>query len=137
MSVPFVDANILIRHLTNDDPERAQACFALIQAVERGEATVWTSALVVAEVVFVLSSKHTYNLARERIRDLVLPILELSGLKLAHKRMYRRVFDLYTCLPLDYIDAYHVALVEQRGETEVLSYDTHFDRVEGIRRREP
>ena len=37
----------------------------------------------------------------------------------------------------DYIDAYHVALMERRGTTEVLSYDKHFDRVEGIQRREP
>ena len=37
----------------------------------------------------------------------------------------------------DYIDAYHVALMERRRTTEVLSYDKHFDRLEGIKRREP
>ena len=137
MSIPFLDSNILLRHLTNDDPQRGQACFALIQAIEHGELSAWTSDLVIAEVVFVLSNKNTYHLERETIRDLLLPLINLPGLKLPHKRLYGRVFELYTSLPIDYIDAYHVAWMEWRGTTEVLSYDKHFDRVEGIQRREP
>lgn len=137
MTLPFLDSNILLRHLTNDDPDRGQACFALIRALERGELSAWTSELVIAEVVFVLSNKNTYNLPRETIRDLLLPLISLPGLKLPHKRLYARIFELYTTLSLDYIDAYHVALMEQRRSTEVLSYDKHFDRVEGIQRREP
>ena len=68
---------------------------------------------------------------------MLLPLIELSQLKLPHKRLYRRVFELYTTLPLDYVDAYHVALTERRGSRSVLSYDRHFDRVPGIDRLEP
>ena len=137
MTIPFLDSNIVLRHLTNDDPQRGQACFALIQAIERGERMAWTSELVIAEVVFVLSNKRTYGLPRETIRDLLLPLIALPNLKLPHKRLYARIFELYTSLPIDYIDAYHVALAEQRGSREVLSYDRHFDQVEGIMPREP
>ena len=137
MTVPFLDSNILLRHLTNDDPDRGQACFALVQALERGEFSAWTSDLVVAEVVFVLANKNTYNLSRETIRDLLLPLISLPGIKLPYKHLYRRVFELYTTLPIDYIHAYHVAHMERRGTTEILSYDRHFDRVAGILRREP
>ena len=133
----FLDCSIILRHLTNDDPERGQACFAVIQAIEQGELSVWTSDLVIAEVVFVLSNKRTYDLSRETIRDLLLPLIGLPGIKLPNKRSYRRAFQLYTTLPIDYIDAYHVALMEQRGITAILSYDRHFDQVEGIERREP
>ena len=137
MSVPFLDSNILLRHLTNDDPQRGRACLATIQAIERGELTVWTTDMVIAEVVFVLANKDTYNLGRETIRDLLLPLIELPGVKLPHKRLYRRVFELYTTRPIDYVDAYHVAHMERRGTTEVLSYDGHFDRIEGIKRVAP
>jgi len=137
MTMQFLDSNILLRHLTKDDPQRGRACFAVIQALEQGTLSVWTSDLVIAEVVFVLSNKKTYNLSRERIRDLLLPLIGLPGLKLPHKRLYRRIFELYATLPVDYVDAYHVALMEQRGSTEVLSYDPHFDQVEGVKRREP
>ena len=137
MTRQFLDSNILLRHLTGDDPQRGRACFAVIQALEQGMLSVWTSDLVIAEVVFVLSNKNTYNLGRERIRDLLLPLIGLPGLKLPHKRLYRRVFDLYVTLPIDYNEASHVALMEQRGTTEGLSYDQHFDRVEGLKRQEP
>jgi predicted nucleic acid-binding protein len=137
MTVPFLDTNIILRHLLGDDPQFGPACQALFQAIERGEAAVWTSDLVIAEVVFVLSNKRTYNIDRETIRDSLLPIIELPGIKLANKRLYRRVLALYTSLPLDYIDAYHAALMEQRESRELYSYDAHFDRLPGIRRLVP
>lgn len=137
MTIPFLDSNVLLRHLTNDDPEKGAACFRLVQALEQGSAAAWTSNLVIAEIVFVLGNKHTYALGREEIRDLLLPLIGLPGLKVAHKRLYRRVFELYTELPIDYIDAYHAALAEQSGSHEVISYDRHFDLIGGIRRTEP
>lgn len=133
----FLDTNIFVRHLTNDHSVHSPACFALIQAIEQGLVTVWTSDLVIAEVVFVLSSKHLYNLNRNTIQDLVLPLIGLPGIKLVNKRLYRRVFDLYTSLPIDYTDAYNAALMETHKKVEVYSYDGDFDRVAGITRVEP
>lgn len=137
MTTPFLDTNILVRHLTNDHPIQSPACFRLIQAIEHGQVTAWTSELVIAEIVFVLGSKQTYNLPRAMIRDLLLPLINLSGVRLAHKGLYERAFDLYTSLPIDYIDAYHAALMESRGEPDLYSYDAHFDRVPDLRRLEP
>ena len=133
----FIDTNIFLRHLTNDHPTQSPACFALIQAIERAEIQAWTSDLVIAEVVFVLASKTLYNVSREAIRDLILPLINLSGIKLPNKRLYHRVFALYTSLPIDYTDAYNAALMESRKRSEIYSYDTDFDRIEGIRRMEP
>lgn len=137
MTARFLDTNIILRHLLNDDPERSPACFALIRAIERGQFSAWTSELVIAELVFVLSSRQTYNLSRETVRDLLLPLINLTGLKIPRKRLYHRVFELYTGSPIDYIDAYHAALIESRRQQELYSYDTDFDRVAGLRRLEP
>ncbi len=137
MAPRFLDTNIFLRHLTNDDPDKAQACLDLIRSIEQGEATAWTSELVVVELVFVLSNKKTYGLSRETVRDILLPRINLPGLKITHKRLYGRVFELYTSYPIDYVDAYHIALIEARGEPELYSYDTDFDQVPGVRRLEP
>jgi predicted nucleic acid-binding protein len=136
-SARFLDSNIFIRHLTNDHPVHSPACFALIQAVEQGRVQAWTSDIVVAEVIFVLSSKVLYNVGRATIRDLLLPIINLPGIKLPNKRMYERVFELYTSLNIDYADAYNAALMESRKQPELYSYDTDFDRIVGLRRLEP
>lgn len=133
----FVDTNIFLRHILNDHPTQSPKCFALIQAIEQGRETAWTSDMVFAEIVFVLSNKHTYDVPRERLRDVLLPIINLPGLKLPGKRMYQRIFELYTSLPIDYVDAFHIALAENQDVHEIYSYDAHFDKVEGITRLEP
>ena len=51
----FVDANLFIRFLTRDDPEKAQACFELFQKAKKREILLTTSESVIAEVVYVLS----------------------------------------------------------------------------------
>jgi predicted nucleic acid-binding protein len=134
----FLDTNILLRHLLNDHPVHSPASFALIQAVERRTLTVWTSNLAIAEVVFVLSIKRTYNLPREDVRDRLLPLIDLPSLKLANKRVYHRAFDLYVSLAgLSFVDAYHAALLERRSEPELYSFDTDFDDIHTVRRVEP
>lgn len=136
-SLRFLDANIFIRHLTNDHPVQSPACYALIQAIEQGRVQAWTSDLVISEVVYVLTSKALYNVSRDVLRNLLLPLIELAGIMLPNKRLYRRVFDLYITLPIDYVDAYNAALIESRKQFEVYSYDADFDRILGIKRLEP
>jgi len=133
----FLDTNVILRHLLNDDPVQSPACFALIAAIEENKVSAWTSDLVIAEVVFVLANKKTYNLSREAIRDRLLPLIHLRGLKLPRKRLYDRIFELYTSLPIDYIDCYHAALIEGHQPPSLYSYDSDFDRVPTITRLEP
>ncbi|TAK30647.1 MAG: type II toxin-antitoxin system VapC family toxin [Chloroflexota bacterium] len=137
MTKRFLDTNVILRHLLNDDPVQSPACFALIEAIEQAKASAWTSHLVIAELVFVLSSKRTFNLSRTEVRDRLLPLIGLPNLEISQKRLFDRVFELYTSLPIDFVDCYHAALLGSRKECELYSYDTHFDRVDGLQRLEP
>jgi predicted nucleic acid-binding protein len=56
---------------------------------------------------------------------------------LLHKPLYHRIFELYTTEPIDFVDTYHVALMESRELSELYSYDRHFNRIEGVVRIEP
>src|SRR3972149_2245172 len=103
MTTRFLDTNIFLRHLLNDDPLSSPGCFALIQAIERGEVLAWTSHLVIAELVFVLSSKRTYNLNRPEVRDRLLPLISLPNLRISQKRLFGRIFELYASLPIDLV----------------------------------
>ncbi len=65
----FVDTNIFLRHLTNDDPVKSPACLELFRKAQRKEITLTTSESIIAEVVYVLvSAKLTYQLSPEEIR---------------------------------------------------------------------
>jgi predicted nucleic acid-binding protein len=134
--VRFLDTNIIVRYLTRDDPEKAEASFALLLRVERGEEVVMSSDLVISETVYVLSSRR-YGLSRQRIRDLLDPLISLRSFRLPRKSLYPRIWELYCQRNIGFADAYNAAYMEARGVNEVYSYDADFDRVEGIRRVEP
>ena len=133
----FVDTNVFLRHLTGDDPKKARACFELFQRAQRKEVTLTTSEAVIAEIVYVLSSKQVYALTREEIRARLYPLLSLPGLKLTHRKAYLRALDLYVSYPLDFEVAILAAQMERQKVREVYSYDREFDRVPSIEWLEP
>jgi predicted nucleic acid-binding protein len=135
MARPFLDTNILLRHLTQDNPNLGPRASAYLARIENGEIEVVTADTVVFETVFAL--QRTYKVPRERIRALVLPLIELSGIVLAGKRRLRQVFDLFVDRNISFADAYHVVLMQDLGLDEIVSFDRHYDRIGAIRRIEP
>lgn len=134
MALPFLDTNILLRHLRQDDPVLAPKATAILGRVEAGELQVCTSDVVIFETVFTL--QRTYRQSKAVITEGVLPLIELPGVSLPGKRLYQRVFELYLQSSLGFADCYHVALMERLGTDEIISFDTDFDHVAGIKRRE-
>ena len=135
MAQAFLDTNILLRHLLQDHPDQSPRATAYLARIERGEIEVYTADTVVFEAVFTLQ-RH-YKVSRSRIRDNLLPLLQLPGVVLPGKQKFRKVFALYVEQTLPFADAYHVVLMEHLGLSQIVSFDTHFDRVPGISRREP
>jgi predicted nucleic acid-binding protein len=133
----FLDSNVILRYLTRDDPKKAENCYELFQKVKRGEIELTTCEAVIAEVIYVLSSHSLYNLPRDEIYSLLLPIINLYGLKLPQKRLYIRALDIYTSKNIDFEDALSFAHMEKRQIKEIYSYDSDFDKFEELKRLEP
>lgn len=134
----FLDTNLFLRYLVRHDPVKARATRALFQRIRRGGETVATSEAIVAEVVYVLSSPRWYRFTHADVSARLRPLVALRGVRLSHKRTVLRALDLYAAHTfLDFEDALSVSHMERLGITEVLSYDTDFDRISGIQRVEP
>ncbi len=133
----FVDTNIFIRYLTNDDPQKAQACFELFQKARDRAVQLTTSEAVIAEVVYVLSSKEVYHLGRDEIRARLYPLLSVPGLKLPRRKVYLHALDLYAQYSVDFEDALTVAQMSHAKIQALYSYDRGFDRVPTLERLEP
>lgn len=136
MQGTFVDTNIFLRHLLNDIPDQSAATHRLFSAIEEGTLHTWTTPLVIAEIIFVLENPKTHRVPRSTLREALVPLLALPNLKLEHKRLYPRVFGLYVAFPIDYVDAYHAALLEHE-QHELFSFDHDFDTIPGLVRKEP
>ncbi|MGQ9554096.1 MAG: PIN domain-containing protein [Anaerolineae bacterium] len=130
MSTPFLDTNVVLRHLLADHPDHSPRSTELLRRLEQGEVRVRTSELVVFECVLTL--ERYYHVAKNAIRDALLPLVELPG-----KRPWRVAFDLYVLHRLPFADAYHAALMQQIGLPDIISLDHDFDRLPGIRRQGP
>ena len=133
----FLDTNIFLRHLVEGDEQKATACLQLLLRLERGEEVAVTTDVVIFEAIYILQSPRHHGLARNRIRQLLEPLIGLRGLRLPNKSLYTRAFDLFCSTGSSFADAFNAAYMQSRGLNEVYSYDTDFDRVEGIRRVEP
>ena len=131
----FLDTNIIIRYLTQDDPGQAEKARKLLQRAEAKELTLTTCEGVIVEIVQVLSSRVLYNLPRDEIKKYLVNILSLSRLKLPHKRAYFRALDLYAAHGfLDFVDALNIAHMERQKISTIFTFDQDFDKIPGVKR---
>jgi uncharacterized protein len=135
MSASFLDTNILLRYFTRDDEQKAQQALDLLIRVERGEEKITTSSLVIFETVFTL--QRFYKVPRESIKELVLSIISLRGLHLPGKNVYYQAFDLYITKNISFADAYNAAYMLSEEISNIYTWDTDFDKIDGIVRLEP
>jgi predicted nucleic acid-binding protein len=135
----FVDTNIFVRYLTRDDIEKAEACLRLFEQARLDKIELTSSESIMAEVVFILSSKNLYGLSRQEIKIRLYPLITLPGLKLSNKGDLLRAIDIYANNNIDFEDALSIAIMERQEISELYSYDKDFDRVQGstIKRIEP
>ncbi len=134
----FLDTNVIIRYLTGDDPEKERASGALLGRLDRGEEEVMSSESVIAEVVYVLTSRAHYGVQPREAAERLKPVVLARGLRLPDKRTVLHALDVYASYPfLDFEDALSVAHMATAGLGEIVSYDRGFDRVPGLIRVEP
>ncbi|MEX2426031.1 MAG: PIN domain-containing protein [Thermomicrobiaceae bacterium] len=131
----FLDTNVFLRYLVADLPRQSPRATELFLAIERGEEQVQTSQVVVLETVFTL--QKFYRLPLREVRDLLLPLIQFPGIRLAQKAFLESAFDLAIAKNIDFRDAFNAVFMRSLGLNEIYSWDRHFDRVDGIQRIEP
>ena len=135
MPAVFVDTNVFLRHLVQDNADQSPRASAFLQRLERGEVEAETSQLVVAEVIFTL--ERTYKTPKSEVRRLLLDVMALRGLALPGSPTIQDALDLYVQENVSYGDAFNAVEMARRGLTTVVSFDHDFDRVPWLTRIEP
>ena len=138
MNVPicFVDTNVLVRYLTADDAQKAEAVEQLLVQAKDGEVSLITSDIVIAELVWVLSS--FYKLEKAFIAELLRAILNTEGFKVDNSDVIEVSLDIYETESIDFIDAYIIGYMHLKELDTLYSYDKkHLSKFAGIKRIEP
>lgn len=132
----FVDTNVFIRYLTNDDPRKADRVERRLKLAMKGEISLVTNLMVIAELIWTLESY--YQLSKPEVAEKLSIIINMPNLELAEKQRILKALSLYVDKNIDFIDAFNAFFIKENGISKVLTYDRrHFDRVEWLKRVEP
>jgi predicted nucleic-acid-binding protein len=115
MSLPIaLDTNLLVRLLTNDDPQQAERVADLIDA----SAGCFVPITVVLELEWVL--RGAYKLPREKVIRAFEGLLAIRQVHLEQEELVRRVLEWHR-QGVDFADALHLARSE--GCEALISFD--------------
>ena len=130
----FIDSNIFLRVLIQENVQSFQICSNILAQIESKEIKAVTSDLVLAEIVWVLTSY--YNRPRSEIVKSI-ELINNMGMKTANAFDRSIAIRLYGKYSVKYIDAL-IASIDCifKKECIVISYDKDFDKL-GVRRQEP
>ncbi len=131
----FIDTNIFLRYLTEDNPPMYEKCREIFKNAVEGKASLATSGMVIAELIWTLSSY--YKVPKDDVIEKVSIIIGTENLYIPDKDIIADSIVLYSRKNIDYIDAYNAVFMKYYGLNEIYSYDKDFDMIEDIKRQEP
>ena len=101
----------------------------------KGDITITTSGMVIAELVWTLLSY--YKVPKAEVVEKVSVIVGTQYLTIPDKQVIADALVLYARKNIDFIDGYNAVFMRYRGIRDIYSYDEDFELVEEIQRREP
>lgn len=120
-----IDTNLLVRYLTEDDPEKAKAVERLLKRAGRGEIRILLPSVVIAELVWVLESY--YEMEAGEIAELVGATLNTPGVEAQDKRILHEALKTYDKKRIDFVDAWILEFARERKIKTVYTFDKrHF-----------
>ena len=131
----FIDTNIFLRVITQDEPKHAADCISVLSKLRDGKFVAFTSPLVLAEIQWTLSKFYNFE-KKDTLRALD-SILAIKNLKFVEESNFPLALFLYARNSIKFIDcliaSYPPILHKQ---LPILSYDKEFDKID-VKRLEP
>ena len=123
-----LDTNVLIRYLTRDNPEQAEAARALLQGLTtNGPGFICRE--VVIEVVWVL--ERSYRFSRERIANIVVELVATDTLVIEDDNDVAQAAAVYREGSADFSDLMILSAANRVGAQPLYTFDRRFARLDG------
>ena len=120
-----IDTNLLVRYLTDDEPQKAEAVDVLLNGAGKGEIKILIPSVVIAELVWVLES--FYKMTADDITELVEAILNTPGVDTQDRSIIKAALKLYRSKKIDLVDAWIIEFARARGAKRIYTFDKkHF-----------
>jgi len=123
----WVDANVLLRLLTNQPPDLGRKAQSLMRRAAEGELLLLIPVVVLAEVVWVLRSPY-YGYKPARIASELQDLVTADGISMEGGDDVLEALALMADHNVDFADAYLAAVAVRRQES-VATLDADFRRL--------
>lgn len=130
----WLDANVLVRLLVQDDAKQGPAAKALFERAERRDCRLFLDGLAVAEVAYVLIGRYRRN--RAEVAEALLSVIQNPGIETSDIEVVGDALERFAAANVDFADAWLAARAAQSGRG-IASFDRHFDKFKDVRRVEP
>ena len=107
----FVDTNVLVRHLTGDPPDMAEAATEYL----RTETELLLTGVVAVETVYVLES--FYEEPRDQVVQALRSLVVFDSVVCVDPALLLRAVEMYETDRVDFAEDYLVACAESTGRT--------------------
>ena len=102
MKYIFLDTNIFIRFLVDDNKRMSAECKKLFKLIDSGKIKAETDLVVLVEIIWVLSSY--FKLERQKIITYIGLLLRLRNLSIRDATIILSALDYYQKFNVDFID---------------------------------
>lgn len=126
-----IDTNVLIRYLTDDDPEMADRAGHLLERECHPDGQGFINAVVLSETVWVLRRHYRYS--RDQIAMAVDALLRTPSLAVEHGELAERALKLYRAANVDFADALIGLINEEAGCRATATFDRRAAALETFR----
>ena len=134
MNTYLLDANVVLRFLTQDHPAKSRAASALFEKATNRQAILELDAVILAEVIYTLEGY--YQKSREEIANTLLQLVTSPGMEVTPHVTVVNALLRYKNQPVDFPDAWLATLAAQR-KLPAASFDRDLDRFADVTRYEP
>ncbi len=130
----LLDANILLRFLTNDHADHSAAAKKLFTDAGAGKINLRIPFIAITEAIFTLQSYYEFD--RADIGRELLKLLTAPGVTLTCPQWVLEAVDEYQTRNVSFGDAC-LAAEAQADQSTVVSFDRGLDKSPGLKRHEP
>jgi uncharacterized protein len=131
MNKIFIDANILLRFLTNDVPAQANVFRKLVLASRNEKVRLVTNEIVIAEIIWTL--KSYYKFAKKDIKEIVSPVVASDDMVIQNRSIILNALEDFVELNVDFNDAYIYSWMQENGIKKIATFnEKHFKRFRNI-----
>jgi predicted nucleic-acid-binding protein len=131
----FLDTNIFLRYFLKENELVFRRLEKLFSEIILGNIIGVANAMIIAEVVWVLSRSYKWN--KEKICDNIEFILITPNIRFKDKAILVNAVNVYKEKNISFIDAYNYSFIRANGVTEIYSFDRDFDELQDVKRLEP